>query len=126
MISAKSWKTLLIVIAIGIAFTSVSAYPPPSRGIGGGLISPSESHPGQSTELLSQAGEVVTEWNQHAVDLTLQATPALAPIQQVRLMAIVQLAVHDAVNGITREFETYLSPGAASSNASAEAAAIAA
>jgi len=41
-------------------------------------------------------------------------------------MAIVQVAVHDAVNGITGKYETYLSPGAAPENASPEAAAIAA
>jgi hypothetical protein len=41
-------------------------------------------------------------------------------------MAIFQLAVHDAVNGITGEYETYLSPPAAPQNASPEAAAIAA
>lgn len=41
-------------------------------------------------------------------------------------MAIVHLAVHDAVNGITGKYETYLSPGAAPDSASPEAAAIAA
>jgi hypothetical protein len=68
----------------------------------------------------------VTEWNQNAVALTLLPASALAPVQQARVMAIVQLAMHDAVNGITREYETYLSPGAAPANASPEAAAIAA
>src|SRR5215813_13568521 len=41
-------------------------------------------------------------------------------------MAIVHVAVHDAVNGITEKYETYLSPGPAPNNASPEAAAIAA
>jgi hypothetical protein len=41
-------------------------------------------------------------------------------------MAIVHLAVHDAVNGITEKYETYLAPGPAPNNASPEAAAIAA
>ncbi len=41
-------------------------------------------------------------------------------------MAIVQVSVHDAVNGITGSFATYLSPGPAPSGASPEAAAIAA
>jgi hypothetical protein len=41
-------------------------------------------------------------------------------------MAIVQVAVHDAVNGITGEYETYLSPAPAPEGASPEAAAIAA
>ena len=41
-------------------------------------------------------------------------------------MAIVQVAVHDAVNGITKKYETYLSPGPAPDNTSPQAAAIAA
>src|SRR6185369_15464676 len=53
---------------------------------------------------------VVLEWNDLAVRLTLQAVPALAAVQQTRVMAIFQLAVHDAVNGITGDFETYLAP----------------
>lgn len=68
----------------------------------------------------------VTEWNQHAAMLTILPASALAPVQQTRVMAIVQVAVHDAVNGITGEYETYLSPGTAPANASADAAAISA
>ena len=68
----------------------------------------------------------VTEWNQHAAMLSVLPASALSPIQQTRVMAIIQVAVHDAVNGITREYETYLSPGAAPDNASPDAAAIAA
>jgi len=67
---------------------------------------------------------LVIEWNDLAVRLTLQSVPALAPIQQTRVMAIFQLAVHDAVNGITGDYETYLSPPAAPQNALPEAAAI--
>ncbi len=74
----------------------------------------------------AQAGDVVAEWNQEAVRLTLLPASALAPVQQTRTMAIVQVSVHDAVNGITREYETYASPGAAPAGASPEAAAIAA
>ena len=66
---------------------------------------------------------VVLEWNDLAVRLTLQAIPALAAVQQTRVMAIFQLAVHDAVNGITGDFETYLAPDPPP-NASPEAAAI--
>ena len=83
---------------------------------------------GASTHVIRPAkaavtSSVVLEWNDLAVRLTLQAVPALAAIQQTRVMAIVQLAVHDAVNGITGDFETYLSP-TAPANASPEAAAI--
>ncbi len=76
------------------------------------------------------ASDAVSEWNKHAITLTLlpasALAPALAPVQQTRVMAIVQVAVHDAVNGITGEYATYLSPGPAPENASPEAAAIAA
>ena len=41
-------------------------------------------------------------------------------------MAIVQVSVHDAVNGLTGEYATYLSPGPVPADASPEAAAIAA
>jgi hypothetical protein len=72
------------------------------------------------------SGAVVREWNQHAAALTLLPASNLAPVQQGRVMAIVQVAVHDAVNGITGRYATYLSPGPAPQNASPEAAAIAA
>jgi hypothetical protein len=78
----------------------------------------------QPSSLLTN--NAVTEWNQHAAMLAVLPASALAPVQQTRVMAIVQVAVHDAVNGITGEYETYLSPGAAPANASADAAAIAA
>ena len=70
--------------------------------------------------------DVIKEWNTIAVNMTLTASPAQSPQQQTRTMAIYSAAVHDAVNGITGEYETYLSPGAAPEKASAEAAAIAA
>ena len=74
--------------------------------------------------------DAVTEWNQEAARLTLSGPPtvpaALAPVEQTRVMAIVQAAVHDAVSGITGEYATYLSPGPAPAGASAEAAAVAA
>jgi PAP2 superfamily len=76
--------------------------------------------------LSAQLSDAVTEWNEHAVNLTLLPASALSPVQQTRVMAIIQVSVHDAVNGITGEYATYLSPGPAPANASPEAAAIAA
>jgi hypothetical protein len=76
--------------------------------------------------LTPQASDIVIEWNQRAANLTLTAVPALAPVEQTRVMAIFQLAMHDAVNGITGEYETYLSPPPAPENASPLAAAISA
>lgn len=71
-------------------------------------------------------GDAIAEWHQEAVRLTILPASGLAPVQQTRVMAIVQVSVHDAVNGITRGYETYSSPGAAPAGASPKAAAIAA
>ncbi len=72
------------------------------------------------------AGDVIAEWHREAVRLTILPASNLAPAQQTRVMSIVQVSVHDAVNGLTREYETYASPANAPANASPEAAAIAA
>jgi hypothetical protein len=71
-------------------------------------------------------GAVVREWNLQAAALAILPASNLAPVEQGRVMAIVQVAVHDAVNGITGKYATYLPAGAAPANASPEAAAIAA
>jgi hypothetical protein len=73
-----------------------------------------------------QAQDVVAEWNAEAARLSLLPSSNLAPVQQTRTMAVVQVSVHDAVNGMTCKYQTYLPAGAAPSGASAEAAAIAA
>ena len=73
---------------------------------------------------LARANDPVLEWNDIARVLTV--VPALAPVQQTRAMAIVHVAVHDAVNAITGEYEQYRATGPAPAGASPEAAAIAA
>lgn len=70
--------------------------------------------------------DAVTEWNRYAVELTLLPTSALSPVQQTRVMAIVQVSVHDAVNGMTGQFATYLPPDSEPKGGSPDAAAIAA
>ena len=67
----------------------------------------------------------VIEWNAEAARLTLLTASNLAPVQQGRAMAIVQVAVHDAVNGITGKYATYLPAAPAPAGASPIAAAIA-
>jgi hypothetical protein len=74
----------------------------------------------------ARASDVVTEWNQTALTLTLTAAPALAPVQQNRAMAIVHVAVHDAINAFTGEYETYRPTAPVPSGGTPEAAAIAA
>jgi hypothetical protein len=64
------------------------------------------------------------EWNEIARQVIV--VPALSPVQQTRAMAIVHVAVHDAVNAITGDYEQYRPTGAAPAGASPEAAAIAA
>ena len=61
--------------------------------------------------------DVVTEWNEIADGMT-----ALAPPFKNRIMAMVQVAVHDALNSIDPRYETYLGLPRASSGASAGAA----
>lgn len=70
------------------------------------------------------AADPVMEWNDIARQLVV--VPALSPVEQTRVMAMVHVAVHDAVNGITHRYERYSSTDAVPAAASAEAAAIAA
>ncbi len=79
---------------------------------------------GSITSATVITGDVVMEWNQFAINATTTAGQGALP--QVRSMAIVQVAVHDAVNSITGKYGTYLSSGPAPAGASADAAAIAA
>jgi hypothetical protein len=77
---------------------------------------------------------VVLQWNEIAVRTLNTQTPAVNPFAQARFAAIVQLAVFEAVNAITGEYESYLGSAAAPASlgisapagSSPEAAAIAA
>jgi len=70
------------------------------------------------------ANDVVLDWNEIALAASVTAAQGANP--QTRTMAIVQVAIHDAVNGITRKYQLYGRPGRAPFGASADAAAIAA
>ena len=61
--------------------------------------------------------DVVTEWNEIADGMT-----ALAPPFKNRIMAMVQVAVHDALNSIDQRYEGYLGLPSANSGASPGAA----
>jgi PAP2 superfamily len=69
-------------------------------------------------------GDVVTDWNNAALD-AIRADRTTPPIAS-RSLAIVHVAIYDAVNGIARTHEPYLVPSAVSSSASRVAAASAA
>ena len=116
-----SWKKLIVIVALGALLASLHAYSAGCEAIPTDTVSRSEL-----SVQAEQDSNVVTEWNQQAVTLALLPASALTSPPQARVMAIVHLAVHDAVNGITEKYETYLAPGPAPNNASPEAAAIAA
>ena len=68
--------------------------------------------------------DAVLDWNAIAVQTAIQA--GSNPFAQARFGAIVQLAVFEAVNSITGEYQPYLASVPAPAGASAEAAAVAA
>lgn len=74
----------------------------------------------------AQAQDPVLDWNRAAAQASVAPAAALAPVRQARVMAIIQVAVHDAVNSITRQFAVYRPHSSPPAGASAEAAAIAA
>src|SRR5688572_6978510 len=89
----------------------------PGGSIGAACVEPLETR-------TLMAGDVVLEWNQVAVDAT--KAEWLVPPRQVRLLAMAQGAVFDAVNGIERGYDPYLVNRHAPRWASPEAAAAAA
>jgi hypothetical protein len=76
------------------------------------------------TTVSARAEDVVLEWNRIAFAATV--TAAQGPVPQIRSMAIVHVAVHDAVNVITHDYQTYQRVFRLSWGQSADAAAIAA
>src|SRR6476619_5261821 len=101
----KISKGLVFTFTVAIALSLISVCPLLSAACATGASTHVNQPPKPAV-----TSSVVIEWNQLAVNFSLQSVPALVAVQQTRIMAIVQLAVHDAVNGITGDFETYLSP----------------
>jgi hypothetical protein len=66
----------------------------------------------------------VLDWNKIAVSTVV--SQGQSPFAQARLMAITQLAVFEAVNAVTGDYEPYLGTVGAAPDASADAAAVAA
>ena len=68
--------------------------------------------------------DVITDWNNAALDaIRAEKTP---PPRASRYLAILHLAIYDAINGISRTHEAYLVPSRGPASASQEAAASAA
>src|SRR3989442_13649890 len=71
--------------------------------------------------------DIVLDWNAIAIRaLSTQPAPGVNPFYQARFMAITQLAVFEAVNAITGEYEPYADSVTAAHGASVEAATVAA
>ena len=89
-------------------------------------VSPTESKFGKSRALgksnVSTTDDIVLQWN----GIATSRMPGGPPFPATRMMAIVQLAVFEAVNAITGKYEPYLGTVSAPSGASTEAAAVAA
>jgi hypothetical protein len=68
------------------------------------------------------AADPVLEWNETAVQFIV--VPALSPVEQTRAMAIVHVAVHDAVNAITGDYRRYAKTPRPPAGATPEGAAI--
>jgi hypothetical protein len=75
-----------------------------------------------SARTLAAASDVILEWNQVALDATVTAAQGALP--QIRSMAIVHVAMHDAVNAITGDYDTYLDVSGVPVSGSPVAAAI--
>ena len=119
-------KGLVMTLSLAIALSTIALCPILSVACATASNTHLNSTANAKTTQPVEASNVVLEWNQQALALALLPASALVPIQQIRVMAIFHVAVHDAVNGITGDYETYLSSEPAPANASPEAAAIAA
>src|SRR5882672_12754129 len=71
----------------------------------------------------SAFADVITDWNEKAVAFV---TPRMVPAAGQRVVAIMQVAMFDAVNSIERRYRPYLVALATAATTSKEAAAAAA
>lgn len=99
-----------VAAACAVAVTAVSGQASGVASTGGGPV-------GAPTD-------AVTTWNANAVDAAVAAclSPANHPLLEVRLYAMVHLAIHDALNAIQGRFAPYLPGLARTPGASADAA----
>src|SRR3954466_2745203 len=73
---------------------------------------------------IAARADVVLDWN--AIAVSTLVGQGQSPFAQARFMAITQLAVFEAVNAITGDYQPYLGSVVAPGGASADAAAVAA
>src|SRR5438270_4424213 len=72
------------------------------------------------------AADMVIQWNQIMIDMLREQRPGIGPTVAARDMAVMDVAIFDAVNGIDRSYHSYLIAAAGPRNASEPAAAAAA
>jgi hypothetical protein len=112
MMSRISCHTVFVVMVIAGPVIAIAQDAPAPAGL----------QPGP--ELVVEWPDPVLQWN--AVALATATAARKDPVTQQRLLDIVHLAIFEAVNAITGDYEPYLGSIRAAPSASAEAAAIAA
>jgi hypothetical protein len=126
----RSWKRFSIVLALGVALTSVSVYSSFREVIAGSTSSVNSilvSAPAESVHTSSEESapiNQVLEWNQVFIDTLIATNTANSSSQ--RLGAIVHTAIFDAYNGIERRYTPIFVQDEAPRGASRRAAVIAA
>ncbi len=129
MKTSTSWKRLVIVLALGVALTAVSAYSSVSKvialgpNVGNSVHKTGTTRPAplnSSSDISVASTDAVLDWN-----AIMQSTVAATnPFFEARRSAIVQLAVFEAVNAIVGDYDPYLGTIAAPPGASPDAAAV--
>ena len=106
-------RGLAAVVAAGVVAVTAAA------GQASGTASTGSSSVGAPTD-------AVTAWNANAVDAAVAAclSPANHPLLEVRLYALMHLAIHDALNAIDRHFASFV-PGLARTPGASPQAAVA-
>lgn len=110
---------LLLGLTAALAVVWNATHASAHRTLSKSIVDPRVAvHPSSASSTTSDA--IVLEWNEIAVT-TIGAQP---PFPSTRFMATVQVAVFEAVNAITGEYEPYLGTISAPQGASPEAAAV--
>jgi hypothetical protein len=108
VVGSRAWLVQLVLVVTLTAFAAVTALRASS----------------DSAATMPAAVDAVSNWN--LIALQAAQTAGQGAIVQSRTLAIVQVAVHDALNAIDRRFERYVFTGDAPGGASADAATAAA
>lgn len=98
------------------------------RPVGSGTVDRRHANvrvePLEGRTLLS--ADMIIQWNQIMIEMFRQDRPGIGPTVAARDMAIMDVAMFDAVNGIDRSYQSYVVPAAGPRGASEPAAAAAA